>query len=84
MRDELMINKRATGINWTTAIFMGILHIGAVASCYLAGTRCRDRALVDFRQPRRRHGFSQTLNSSQLQDTKISGILSNLLRHTSA
>ncbi|HET8669564.1 MAG TPA: hypothetical protein VFM05_02755, partial [Candidatus Saccharimonadales bacterium] len=29
MRDELMINKRPTGINWTTAIFMGILHIGA-------------------------------------------------------
>src|SRR5688500_2148765 len=31
MRNELMNKRRTTGINWHTAIFMGLLHIGAVA-----------------------------------------------------
>ncbi|HEX5601422.1 MAG TPA: hypothetical protein VFX63_02690 [Pyrinomonadaceae bacterium] len=53
MRNELMIEKRSTGINWHTAIFMGIFHLGAVAALFIfswqAGAAGCDFALVDFR-----------------------------------
>ena len=35
MRNETMIKKRPKGINWRTAIFMGIFHLGAVAALFV-------------------------------------------------
>jgi hypothetical protein len=34
LRNETMIKKRPKGINWHTAIFMGLLHVGAVAALF--------------------------------------------------
>src|ERR1044072_6498121 len=35
MRNETMIKKRPKGINWHTAIFMGLLHLGALAAFFV-------------------------------------------------
>src|ERR1700738_5165355 len=35
MYKETMINKREKGINWDTAIFMGLFHFGAVAALFM-------------------------------------------------
>ena len=35
MRNELMFKKRPRGINWHTAIFMGLFHVGAVAALFV-------------------------------------------------
>ena len=72
MNNEVITNKGPKGINWHTAIFMGVSSwSGGRALCLqLAGAGGCDSALVDFRQPGRRHGFSQTLDSSWLQDAK--------------
>jgi fatty-acid desaturase len=35
MRNETMIKERPKGINWHTAIFMGLLHVGAVAALFV-------------------------------------------------
>ena len=46
MRNELMNKKRATGINWHTAIFMGLLHIGAVAALFIFSWQALVAAIV--------------------------------------
>src|SRR3984893_6031322 len=39
MYKETMINKRVKGINWDTAIFMGLFHFGAVAALFMFSWR---------------------------------------------
>lgn len=36
MYSETMIKKRVKGINWHTAIFIGLFHLGAVAALFMS------------------------------------------------
>src|ERR1044071_9803639 len=46
MRNEVMNNRQVTGINWHTAIFMGLLHIGAVAALFVFSWQALVAAIV--------------------------------------
>src|ERR1700730_3498704 len=46
MYNETMINKRAKGINWDTAIFMTLFHLGAVVALFMFSWQALVVALV--------------------------------------
>ncbi len=83
MSNETTIKDQAKGINWHTAIFIALFHVGAAAALFMF-TGGSDRALVDYREPGRRDGLSPAVDTPQLQDAKDSGILSDPLRRTRA
>ena len=64
---DVTLKNRVKGINWNTAVFMGLFHLGAVARplrVQLEGGVGSDTALVGSRKLRGWHWFPQTLNSS--------------------
>ena len=46
MYKETIINKRTKGINWDTAIFMTLFHLGAVAALFMFSWQALVVALV--------------------------------------
>jgi stearoyl-CoA desaturase (delta-9 desaturase) len=46
MRDETIVKKSVMGINWDTAIFMGLFHLGAVAALFMFSWQASVVALV--------------------------------------
>jgi fatty-acid desaturase len=46
MHNETIINKRTKGINWDTAIFMTLFHLGAVAALFMFSWQALVVALV--------------------------------------
>src|SRR5918998_3833468 len=46
MRDKAMIKKRWNSINWDTAVFMGLFHLGAVAALFVFSWQALLAAIV--------------------------------------
>ncbi len=61
-------------VNWVTATFMGLFHVGAIAALFffswkaLAGL---DVLVVGFWKPGHRHGLPPPADSSRIQDSQM-------------
>ena len=88
MELEVLDRKAAADneVNWVTAIFMGLFHVGAIAALFFFTWKafCVDVPVVGFGQPGHRHGLPPPAHASRLQDSQVGGVLPDRLRHAGA
>ena len=61
-------------MNWVTAIFMGLFHVGAIAALFFFSWKAFAVAAVLWwiaDQPGHRHGLSSPAHASRLQDSPL-------------
>ncbi len=76
--------QNEAGVVWTTAIFMAIFHLGAIAALFffsLDQPDCSGSALYSRCRLRYRHGLSSPSGAPRLPGAKGRRILSDSLRH---
>jgi hypothetical protein len=77
------LKKKETGedqINWVTASFMVLFHLGTVL-LYVESTVRRNPSVVGFDEPGNWHGVSPAADASRLQDPQVGRTPSHRLRY---
>ena len=87
MSEKAEFIQRRTGINWATTSAMVIFHVCAVAALFTfswTAVVVDRRAVVDFGEPRRRHGLSPPADAPRVQDAEVGRVLPDVLRDARA
>src|SRR3989441_11747292 len=74
-------------LNWVTATFMALFHVGAVVALFffhLEGAARFHVPLVGFGKSGHRYGLSPVAYTSRIQNAQVGGILSDRVRNSGA